>query len=187
MTQPCKAAMATRVGLGHLLDNFEDSRRPSSLSPRFHRVLLDGWMWRPMAVEAIYRETPRSKGAWTGPETGQAGWPGTIGPGPFQLGSAPFRSPTLLGQLLTCSLLHVGPWRRLLHGLDRAPCRVSFNIFCSGPWSFVPSHCGPWVIWSHVHLECWLVPGFMIFSQSAHWTSPKVLLLVPKSYVNNII
>jgi hypothetical protein len=36
----------------------------------------------------------------------------------------------------------------------------------------VPSCCGPWVIWSHVHLECWLVPGFMILSQSAHWISP---------------
>jgi hypothetical protein len=46
MAQPCKAAMAARVGLGHLLDNFEDSRRPSSLSPRFRRVLLDGWMDR---------------------------------------------------------------------------------------------------------------------------------------------
>jgi hypothetical protein len=87
----------------------------------------------------------------TGPETGQSG-------------SVRFRSPTLLGQLLTCPLLHVGPCHRLLHGLDRAPCRARFSIFCSGPWSFVPSHCGPWVIWSHVHLECWLVSGFMILS-----------------------
>jgi hypothetical protein len=42
MAQPCKAAMAARVDLGHLLDNFEDSRRPSLLSPRFRRVPVDG-------------------------------------------------------------------------------------------------------------------------------------------------
>jgi hypothetical protein len=47
MAQPCKAAMAVRVGLDHLLDNFEDSRRPSSLSPRFRRVLVDGWIDHP--------------------------------------------------------------------------------------------------------------------------------------------
>jgi hypothetical protein len=62
MAQPCKAAMAARVGLGHLLDNFEDSRRPPSLSPRFRRVPVDGWMWQTMAEEAIYRETPSTKG-----------------------------------------------------------------------------------------------------------------------------
>jgi hypothetical protein len=36
--------MAARLGLGHLLDDFEDSRRLSSLSPRFRRVPVDGWM-----------------------------------------------------------------------------------------------------------------------------------------------
>jgi hypothetical protein len=51
----------------------------------------------------------------------------------------------LLGQLLTCSLMHVGPGRRLLNGLDRAPCHASFNIFCPGPWSFPASYFGPWV------------------------------------------
>jgi hypothetical protein len=51
-----------RASLGHLLDNFEDSRRPSSLSPRFLRVPVDGWMWQPTAAEPIYRETPRSEG-----------------------------------------------------------------------------------------------------------------------------
>jgi hypothetical protein len=30
MAQPYKAAMAAKVGLGHLQDNFEDSRRTSS-------------------------------------------------------------------------------------------------------------------------------------------------------------
>jgi hypothetical protein len=61
MAQSCKAAMAARVGQGHLLDDFEDSR-PSWLSPRIHRVPVDGWMWRLTAAEAIYREIPRSKG-----------------------------------------------------------------------------------------------------------------------------
>jgi hypothetical protein len=63
MAQPCKQAMAARVGLSHLLDDLEDSRRPSSLSPRFHRVLVDGWMWRPAEAETIYRQAPRAKGS----------------------------------------------------------------------------------------------------------------------------
>jgi hypothetical protein len=57
----------------------------------------------------------------------------------------------LLGQLLTCSLMHVGPLRHLLHGLDKAPCRASFRIFCPGPWSFTASCFDPWALWSHVH------------------------------------
>jgi hypothetical protein len=85
-------------------------------------------------------------------------------------GSAPSRSPTLLGQLLTCSLMHVGPWHRLFHSLDRAPCRASFSIFCPGPWCFPTSCFGPWAIWSHVHDVSWLVLGFMIVSWSAWWT-----------------
>jgi hypothetical protein len=116
------------------------------------------------------------RASWTELGTGQAGRPRPIGPGPFWLVSAPFCSLTLLGQLLTCSLLHVGPWHHLLHGLDRAPCRASFNIFCSGPWSFTTSCFGPWAIWSHVHHVSWLVPGFMIFSWSALWTYPESLL-----------
>jgi hypothetical protein len=63
MAQLCKAAMAARVGLGHLLDNFEDSRRPSSLSPRFHRVPADGWMWRPEAAKAIIEKHLGQRGA----------------------------------------------------------------------------------------------------------------------------
>jgi hypothetical protein len=76
MAQPCKAAMAARVGLGHLLDDFEDSRRPSSLSPRFRRVLVDGWMWRPAEAETIYIQAPRAKRGrepgleWAGPNLG---------------------------------------------------------------------------------------------------------------------
>jgi hypothetical protein len=63
MAQPGKAAMAARLGLGHLLDDFEDSRRPSSLSPRFRRVPVDGWIWRPAEAETIYRQAPRAKGS----------------------------------------------------------------------------------------------------------------------------
>jgi hypothetical protein len=91
----------------------------------------------------------------TGLETGQAHF------GPVQPRFAPRRFSI---NCWLAPLLHEGPWRHLLHGLDRSPCHTSFSIFCSGPWSFVPSHCGPWVIWSHVHLECWLVPGSMILS-----------------------
>jgi hypothetical protein len=79
----------------------------------------------------------------TRPRTSQAGYPRPTGPGPFRLGSAPSRSLMLFGQLLTCSLLHVGAWRRLLHGLDRAPCHSSFNIFDSGSWSFTDSCFAP--------------------------------------------
>jgi hypothetical protein len=90
MAQPCKVAMAARVGLGHLLDDFEDSRRPSSLSPRFHRVPVDGWMWRPAEAETIYRQAPRAKESTNRAQSGlgrsaQAGWPRPIsarfGPG----------------------------------------------------------------------------------------------------------
>jgi hypothetical protein len=37
--------------------------------------LMNGWMWRPAEAEAINRRAPRSKGARTGPGTGQAGRP----------------------------------------------------------------------------------------------------------------
>jgi hypothetical protein len=110
----------------------------------FGDSLMNGWMWRLTEAKAIYRETPRSKGV-ANRARNSPGWPawadrsGPTGPCPFQHGSALFHSLTLLGQLLTFSLLYVGPSCRLLHGLDRAPCRASFNIFCSGPWSFVPS------------------------------------------------
>jgi hypothetical protein len=69
MAQPCKAVMAAMVGLGHLLDDFEDSRRPSSLSPRFRRVLVDGWMWRPAEAEGGRELRPE----WAGPVS--PGWP----------------------------------------------------------------------------------------------------------------
>jgi hypothetical protein len=66
---------------------------------------MNEWIWRPAEVEAINRQAPRAKG---GHETcpKQAG---PTGLGPFWPGSAPSRSPMLLGQLLTCSVMHVGP------------------------------------------------------------------------------
>jgi hypothetical protein len=139
---------------------------------------MNGWMWRPSEAEAINRQALRAKGgARTGTKTGWAGRPRPTGLGPFRPGSAPVHSPALLGQLLTCSLMHVVPWRCLLHGLDRAPCRASFNIFCPGPWSFPASCFGPWAHWSHVHDVSWLVSGFMIVSWSAWWTYPESLPL----------
>jgi hypothetical protein len=127
---------------------------------------MNGWMWRPAEAEAINRWAPRSKGGANRAQNrlGRPAWADR--PRPV---SAPSRSPMLLGQLLTCSLMHVGPWRRLLHGY-RAPCHASFNIFCPGPWSFTASCFGPWALWSHVHDVSWLVPSFMIVSWSAWWT-----------------
>jgi hypothetical protein len=88
--------MVARVGLGHLLDDFEDSRRPSSLSPRFRRVPVDGSMWRPAEVETIYRQAPRAKmEREQGPE-----WAGSVGPGrPAQAHFGPVR-PRFPPQLL---------------------------------------------------------------------------------------
>jgi hypothetical protein len=67
--------------------------------------LMNGWMWRPAEAEAINRQAPRAKG---GRELG-SDQAGSTGPGPFWPGSAPPRSPMLLGQFLTYSLMHVGP------------------------------------------------------------------------------
>jgi hypothetical protein len=114
MAQSCKAAMAARVGLGHLLDDFEYSRRPSSLSPIFRRVPVDGWMWRPSEVEKIYRQAPRAKG---GSEPG---------PGPFRPGSAPVSSPIASRVIpylcaLACGPLTSFPSRFRLESL---PCKL---------------------------------------------------------------
>src|SRR6185369_822506 len=58
MTQPRREAMAARDGLSHLLDNFEDLRRPSSpsgLGPRFFvEFWLDGCL-ELNKVRAIYK------------------------------------------------------------------------------------------------------------------------------------
>nr|CAB3445199.1 unnamed protein product [Digitaria exilis] len=58
MAQPRREAMAARGGLSHLLDNFEDSRRPSSPSGLGSRF--------------------SSKGGRTASETGWAGRPGPL-------------------------------------------------------------------------------------------------------------
>jgi hypothetical protein len=105
MAQPCKAAMVARVGLGHLLDDFKDSRRLSSLAPRFHRVPVDGWMWRPAEAETIYRQAPRAKG---GREPGLE-WAGPVGPDPFRPGSAPVSSPVASRVIPYLSALACGP------------------------------------------------------------------------------
>jgi hypothetical protein len=93
------------VGLGHFLDDFEDSRRPSSLSPRFHRVSMDGWIWRPAEAEAINKQAPRAKwGREPGPE-----WAGPVGPGLFRPGSAPVSSPVASRVIPYLCALACGP------------------------------------------------------------------------------
>jgi hypothetical protein len=177
MAQPCKAAMAARLGLGHLLDDFEDSRRPSSLSPRFRRVPVDGLIWRPVEAETIYRQAPREK---KGREPGLE-WAGPVGPGrPAQAHFGPvwprFAPRLLLAWSLVCVHLHVGLWRRFLHGLGLNPCHASFAVFWLSRWRLACWRFGPRVIWSHIHRVSWLVTGFMIFSGSAWWTYPESLL-----------
>jgi hypothetical protein len=81
MAQPCKAAMVARVGLGHLLDNFEDSRWSSSLSPRFRRVPVDGCRRIFAARLVIPRSNPSPKGGSNRHENGWAGPHGAAGPG----------------------------------------------------------------------------------------------------------
>jgi hypothetical protein len=94
---------------------------------------MNRWMWRLAEAEAevINRRAPRSKRG-----TNQAQNRPGRSPCPFRSGSTPSRSLMLLGQLLTCSLMHLGPWRCFLHSLDRALYHASFSIFCLGPWSF---------------------------------------------------
>jgi hypothetical protein len=175
--------------LSHLLGNIEDSRRPSASSRCFSFVLvalwwLDGcgsrWRQRQFIEEHLGQRT-----SWTGTETGWASRTGPNGLGSFRPGSTPVHSSTLLGPLLTCSLMHVGPWRQLLHNLDRTPCHASFNIFYSGPWSFTSSFFGPWAIFNHVHDVSWTVSGFKIFSWSAWWTYPEGLPLSASFLINN--
>jgi hypothetical protein len=96
MAQPCKAAVVARVGLGHLLDNFEDSQRSSSLSPRFHRVPVNGCrqIFAPRLL--ITRSNPSPKGARTATKMGWAGPPGPAGLGAFW----PVSGPSFAGGLL---------------------------------------------------------------------------------------
>jgi hypothetical protein len=98
-------------GLGHLLGN-----RGLAAVVSFLPVLLlcvggsDEWVDVVAGRQRQFiEENLGQRASRTGLGRGQAGWPGQTGSGPFQPGSAPFCSPTLLDQLLTCSLLHVGP------------------------------------------------------------------------------
>jgi hypothetical protein len=126
MAQPCKAAMAARVGLGHLLDDFEDSRRPSSLSPRFRRVPVDGWMWRSAEADTICRQAPRAKGGANRARSGlgrsaQAGQPRPIS-ARFSPGFLPgcfSRDPYLCA--LACGPLTSFPSR---FSLESLPCKL---------------------------------------------------------------
>jgi hypothetical protein len=118
--------MAARVGLGHLLDDFKGSRRPSMLSPRFRRVPVDGWMWRPAETETIYRQTPREKGGANRAQSGLGGRPRPTDPGPFWPGSAPVCSPVASRVIpylcaLACGPLTSFPSRFRLESL---PCKL---------------------------------------------------------------
>jgi hypothetical protein len=131
--------------LSHLLGNSrtcDDYRLPPGASPRVAGSLINGWMGRPAEAEEIYRGARRSKGVANRHENGLGR--------PSWSRFGPVRPSMLLRQLLTSSLMHVGHLHRLLHGIDRAPCRASFSIFCSGPWSFTASCFNHWAIWSHV-------------------------------------
>jgi hypothetical protein len=89
MAQPCKVAMAARVGLGHLLDNFEDSRRSRRSLLGFAEFLwMDGCGGRQRRRQFIDKHLGQ-RGSRTGPEKGQAGRPGPTGSGPFRLRFAP--------------------------------------------------------------------------------------------------
>jgi hypothetical protein len=96
---------------------------PSSLSPRFRRVPVNGWMWRPLEVETIYRQALRAKGSANRAQSGlgrsaQAGRP--------RLGSAPVCSPVASRVIhylcaLACGPLTPFPSRFRLESL---PCKL---------------------------------------------------------------
>jgi hypothetical protein len=68
--------------------------------------LMNGWMWRSAEAEAINRQAPRAKGGREpGPE-----WAGSVGPGPFRLGSAPVSSPVASCMIPYLCALACGPF-----------------------------------------------------------------------------
>src|SRR6185503_16376030 len=110
MTQPHREAMAVRVGLSHLLDNFEDLRRPSSpsgLGPRFSSS--SGWMDAPRRIKCelfMGRGSHRSKGRPNHLENG-LGRP-THGPRPAGLPSfGPASVSSFACRLLASSRVYV--------------------------------------------------------------------------------
>jgi hypothetical protein len=68
---------------------------------------MDGWMWRPVEAETIYRQAPRAKG---GRKPGQE-WAGPIGP------SAPVSSPVASRMIPYLSALACGPLTSFLSRL----------------------------------------------------------------------
>jgi hypothetical protein len=126
MAQPCKAAMAARIGLGHLLDDFEDSRRPAASSGCFSFVSAalwwmdgcGGWQRQRQFIE----ERLCQRGRRTGPGTDQAGPLRPTRPGPFRPGSAPVSSPVASRVIpylcaLACGPLTLFPSRLRLESL----------------------------------------------------------------------
>jgi hypothetical protein len=69
-----------------------------------------------------------------------------------------------------------GPLTSFPSRLRLESCYASFAVFWLSPWRLARWRFGPRVIWSHVHRMSWLLPGFMIFFQSACWTYPESLL-----------
>jgi hypothetical protein len=91
MAQPCKAAMAVRVGLGHLLDDFEDSRRPLSLSLGFAEFLwMDGCGGQRRKRQFIDKHLGQKEDA--NRARSGLGRSAQAGRGPFRPGSAPVSS-----------------------------------------------------------------------------------------------
>jgi hypothetical protein len=148
-----------RHGLCHLLSNSTTCRGPRL--PSACLFWFGGCWWLDAAAlrgrcYLSIEEELEQRGCRTDVKKDWAGRPRPV--------LASVCSPMLLVQLLTCTLLHVGPWRHLLCDLDKGTWRACSYISCSGPWSFTASCFGPWVIWSLVHLVSWIVTGFMIFS-----------------------
>jgi hypothetical protein len=146
---------------------------------------MNGWMWLPAEAEATYRGAPRSNGVanWARNRPGRPAWADR--PRPILAQYDPVLLPDASRSIVDLLPSHVGPWCRILHSLDRAPCCVSFDIFGSGPWSFMSSCFGPWSF-GVMFMMC-------LDLCRASWSSLKVLgELIPKvssltlvSYINN--
>jgi hypothetical protein len=148
MAQPCKAAMAARVGLGHLLDNFDDLRWPSLLSPRFCRVPVDGCRRIFAARLLIPRSNPSPKRARTATKMGRDGPPGPAGPGAFWPISRPSFVSGLLLQLWASVFSIVWPF-------DVFICVNSYDVL-SSKLLYLPSESPEFcafTLWSLGHLE----------------------------------
>jgi hypothetical protein len=145
---------STSSGTPPFLDDFEDLRRPSSLSPRFRWVPVDGCRRIFAARLLIPRSNPSPKGGSNRHENGLGRSTRGGRPKGFLAHFGPiFRGRASLA-IVSLSSRFCGLLTSLSAWIVRMPCRPSLCIFRPSPQSFVPSHCGPWVNWSHVHLEC---------------------------------